>query len=90
MENYDTMRYETASSASGGRRRQSARTASDRNNVIGGYSNLVRSNSYREARPVTLARVSCTFCLSVCVWATEQAGKECTKSLGRPPRTTVT
>ena len=68
MENYDTMRYETASSASGGRRRQSARAASDRNNVIGGYSNLVRSNSYREeARPVTLAGTRLLHVLSVCL-----------------------
>ena len=48
------MRYETSSDlgrGSGSRRRQSARTTtSERNNVIGGYSNLVRSNSYRDLR----------------------------------------
>ena len=44
------MRYETTSDLgrSSNRRRQSSR--SERNNVIGGYSNLVRSNSYGNLR----------------------------------------
>ena len=52
MENYDTMRYETSSDLgrSSNRRRQSSRTGGERNNVIGGYSNLVRSNSYGNLR----------------------------------------
>ena len=53
MENYDTMRYETSSDlgrGSSNRRRQSSRTSGERNNVIGGYSNLVRSNSYGNLR----------------------------------------
>ena len=47
------MRYETSSDlgrGSSNRRRQSSRTSGERNNVIGGYSNLVRSNSYGNLR----------------------------------------
>ena len=47
------MRYETSSDLgrSSNRRRQSShRTSGERNNVIGGYSNLVRSNSYGNLR----------------------------------------
>ena len=56
MENYDTMRYETSSDRGTSRRRQSARASGggggggERKNVIGGYSNLVRSNSYSDLR----------------------------------------
>ena len=50
MENYDTMRYETSSDRGSSRRRPSARASGERNNVIGGYSNLVRSNSYSDLR----------------------------------------
>ena len=51
VENYDTMVYETASASGGGRRRPSARAGErERNNVVGGYSNLVRSNSYSDLR----------------------------------------
>ena len=57
VENYDTMRYETSSDrGTTSRRRQSARASGggggggERKNVIGGYSNLVRSNSYSDLR----------------------------------------